>query len=435
MNSIYNQKKGIFTTIGAYTSMMESKDLKNDGNLFPSINNKKDVVPFLLDLLKVIVGSSALQELTGHLFSDFTDNAEENLKSELKKQTTQYNSGENLPETFKTNGISVPVKNIDTFNKFKTSPDSDVGTLLYDSDTMTFDKKAYEAIQNSGTDIGFGNLKINYDSLTNNFNFKPDSVGQNETIGTWMSGLIDNTQLINKKEFMTDIMNRFYGTASSAQNKTADEIAEELKLEKLIEQLSNNDESFEISPEDYKYILDQANNLSNGIATYDLGCGELDMKLELSGLTKLINNTFGSTNPLYIGNEIGNTINESTTDSTISDENSDTIRDNFFHKIIEFIKKTLLKAITSTPQVRMIMAIYSSFKNNGETKIKTAKEDLKEFKTMIKCLIKSVLEMINKYIYEFIVSILIVLLKPVVKKIVKEKSNQYIDTMLNLIYG
>ena len=83
---LIDDKKNVFTTIGAYTSFMErSKNQKNDGtNLFPSINNKKDVVPYLLDVLKVVVGSDALKQLTGDLFVKFTDIAEPKIKETLK---------------------------------------------------------------------------------------------------------------------------------------------------------------------------------------------------------------------------------------------------------------------------------------------------------------------------------------------------------------
>ena len=62
---LIDNKKNVFTTIGAYTSLQQSGTLPNPTNVFPSINNKKDIVPYLLDVLKVVVGSNALQELTG----------------------------------------------------------------------------------------------------------------------------------------------------------------------------------------------------------------------------------------------------------------------------------------------------------------------------------------------------------------------------------
>ena len=80
---LIDQKKDVFTTIGAYTSMMNAGNLPNITNLFPSINNKKDIVPYLLDILKVVVGTDALQQLTGKLFTDFITKIEPDLKLEI----------------------------------------------------------------------------------------------------------------------------------------------------------------------------------------------------------------------------------------------------------------------------------------------------------------------------------------------------------------
>jgi hypothetical protein len=68
---LLDQKKNIFTTIGAYTSMAQSGSMPDTTNIFPSINNKKDIVPLLLDVMKVVVGTDALQQLTGQLFTKF----------------------------------------------------------------------------------------------------------------------------------------------------------------------------------------------------------------------------------------------------------------------------------------------------------------------------------------------------------------------------
>ena len=122
--ALTDNKKNVFTTIGSYTSMMQASKVPNQTTRFPSINNKKDVVPYLLDVLKVVSGSFALQQLIGKLFINFVDKAEPQLKSAVKKQTIQYNSGDGLPDDFKA-GYSVPVSQIDTYGKLKTNPDSE----------------------------------------------------------------------------------------------------------------------------------------------------------------------------------------------------------------------------------------------------------------------------------------------------------------------
>jgi len=80
---LIDDKKNVFTTIGAYTSLAEENDLSDLTNIFTSINNKQDIVPFLLDVLKVVVGTTALEQLTGELFTNFADSVEPTLKEAI----------------------------------------------------------------------------------------------------------------------------------------------------------------------------------------------------------------------------------------------------------------------------------------------------------------------------------------------------------------
>jgi hypothetical protein len=136
-----DDKKKIFTTISSYTSMMQSINATDTTNIFPSINNQKDIVPFLLDTMKVILGTDALQQTVGQLFTKFVDKIEPTLKTALKKQVTQFNANDPLPNSF-TTGISVKVKDIDIAGKLKTNPNSQGGSLLYDTVNLNLDRKS-----------------------------------------------------------------------------------------------------------------------------------------------------------------------------------------------------------------------------------------------------------------------------------------------------
>ena len=131
--AILDQKKSVFTTIGAYKSLEDAGIPPNLTNSFLSINNKKDIVPFLLDVLAVVVGTDALQELIGKIFTDFIPKIEPNLKAGIKKQNTQSNSDSLLPSGFTQNGYDVPLKSLDVNGKLKTPPSSTAGSMLYSS--------------------------------------------------------------------------------------------------------------------------------------------------------------------------------------------------------------------------------------------------------------------------------------------------------------
>jgi len=341
---LIDDKKNVFTTIGAYTSFMErSKNQKNDGtNLFPSINNKKDVVPYLLDVLKVVVGSDALKQLTGDLFVKFTDIAEPQIKESLKKQMIQHNSGSQLPAYFKStgSGIDIPVKDIDVFGKLKTNPASSTGSLLYGT-TDTFDSKAYEAFTSGFTT--YNNVEIRYDSITDKFNFKATPASSTQNIGQWLGNYIDDTVIINKKEFLTNVMNAVYGSVTANQNKTVEQVYNELQVSKLIDQLLQDDDSFEISQSDYDTLLEQAQALIDGVVYYDMGCGIIGAELPLDDMVDLIQQISGSTDSFAVGNLIEGTIEQSTANiQETQQENKETIKDGFFQRIIKMVQQILL---------------------------------------------------------------------------------------------
>ena len=430
-----DEKKDVFTTIGAYTSLREEQDLPDTNNTFESINNSEDVGSFLLDVLGVAVGTTALQNLTGELFTNFIDSAEPQLKSASKKQLTNYNSGEQLPQSFK-DGISVPVKDIDVYGKLKTNPTSEGGNLLYSDNIDNFDQKAYQAISNEGTDVQYNNLLINYNSSSDSFEFKPTSASENDTIGDWMGNYINNTKFLDKKEFSTKALNNIFGSVSSNQNKSIEKITEELKADKLLEKAISGDDNFTISEGELADISEKAKELKNGSIVYDMGCGLIEAQLPLSGLTDLVSQISGSTDPNSVGdatnNKIGNSF-EGTGDEDTSDENEETIRNGFFARLLEFIKLELAKTLTLSPQSRMLFALSSSFQNNGVPQISNPVEDLAKFKVYINCLIKEALSLLYEFIFNLIVTFLVKLISPIIKKIIKEKVNQYIGIIKSLI--
>ena len=169
---LIDDKKNVFTTIKAYTSLKSDKELPELNDILHSVNNKKDIGSFLIDVLGVVVGTAALKQLTGELFSNLADKIEPTLKTSIKKQLVDFNSGDVLPESFTSNGVSMPIKNIDLEGKFKNSPTSPTGSLLYDVNVPSFDNSSYNAIQSEGTFIEYANTQIKYDPDIDNFIFK-----------------------------------------------------------------------------------------------------------------------------------------------------------------------------------------------------------------------------------------------------------------------
>lgn len=428
---LIDDKKNVFTTIGAYVSLKEEQELPDTTNLFPSINNKDDIGAFLIDILKVVVGSTALQDLTGQLFTDFVDDVEPTLKDVVKKQMIDFNAGSGLTQTSFASGISVNAADIDVFEKLKTSPNSDAGNLLYDTNE-NFDTKAYEAILNAGTDVTYKNLLINYNSTLDKFTFKP--INTSISVGDWFTSFIDDTAIINKKEFLTNVMNAVYGSVTANQDKTLEQVLNEEKIKKLIEQVTNGDDSFEIPQSVEQELYEKAEELIDGVVYYDVGCGIFGAEFPFSGMSSLIQNVSGLTDSFQMGDKIASTVEESTENvQETADENKDTVRDGFFQRILNFLKRELGIILTSTPQIRAILAIKSAIENNGIPEIGNPLDDLKKFNVYIKCVIKEAMATLFEFIFNLIVGFLVSLLGPIIEKVVIEKINSYIGIIKSLI--
>jgi hypothetical protein len=428
--SIINQKEGVLTKIGAWVSMQQEKPMPQLNSSFPSVNNKEDIVPYLLDVLKVVVGTDALMLLIGEMFTNLIDELEVPLKKSTENSVTQPNSAEPLPTDFMSNGYTFQMKDIDFFEVAQIDPNSTMGSLMCDVENPNFNYSLYQACAAPGTEEKFGVIKMTYNENDNTINFKPVS---GMTIGDFFKGFIAAMVLIDKKVFMASVMNLFYGTITANQNKSVEQVAQELLVEKQIEQAINGDSSFVVSPDSYDEIWEKAQELANGTVYYDLGCGLLEARLEMSGLTEIIANTSGSTDPFYTANQIYSSVPKSMRDvAPAANENQETIKDGFFQQLIKLITETVANAVSTTPQYRAIQGIVSAISNLGQTKLGNPTEDLKEFRTMIMCNVNAAMELIVRFIFGIVVTYLTKLLIPIAQKIVIERINLYIATLKSM---
>jgi len=439
---LIDDKKNIFTQIGALTSIGNST-IPDTTNSLSSVNNTKEIVPFLLDMLTVIIGSEVLQITLGQLMTGYVRSVEPTLKTALKTQLIGFNSNQKLPSSFVNNGYELDTKNVDIYGKTRNDPNSDVGILSYPDNPNAFDNKLYQAQNAPGTDIPYkGNnstdvMKMNYNDTTDTVNFKPTNSEQ--TIGDFTSNYIDSLTLIDEKTFVTSIVNAIFGTTTTNENKTIQTALIEEKINATIQKIINNDDNIDITNDELSQLQINAQNKVNGVEYYDVGCGQIPNNVSLNDLYGLITGTTGNTDPLTVGNAYLNTLaqgfknTDNTNAQSKANDNSQAIKDSFFKKLINIIVNILVTAITMVPQVRAIMAIISGFKNHNSIDFGDPIDDIKKNHNLVNCLANSAKESINKFLFDLIKKELLKLVIPVTKIILREKINQYIAILLSLI--
>lgn len=424
--SLSGDKKNVFTTIGAYTSFSKNEGkLPKTTNTYPSVNNKKDVIPFLIDVLKVTVGSEAIKLIVGELLTKFLDKTEESSKTLLKKQFIDSNSDKEVSSDFKTIGYRVKASKIDTDKKFRIPSDS-TSYPLYRNDAITsFENTMHDAVRLEPTEINYSNtIKVSYDKVSDDFIFK--SGQPNYLVNDFVTDYIDNTTIINKKEIHTNVMNLLFGTISKNENKTINEISNELEVNKILSQVIDGSDSYDISQDDLNELFKIAEDIVNGLSNHDLGCGVMSSSLNIVDLTSLVSQISGSTDSFAVSNALESTLeNDTDLDQDTYNENKQTIKDNFFKKLINSFVLSLVKSLTTAPQIRALIAISGSFKGKADLLDGKVSETLKNNKAFIDCIVKEMINLVSEFIYNKAISLIKELIKPILKKIGKEKITSY----------
>lgn len=430
--SFVNDKRSIINEISVLNSIGKTAELPNQNFTLSSVNSKNEPIPFMLDLLSTLIGSEALQRTTGQIMTKFIRSIEPDLKANLKKQNTVFNSDKQLPATFSSSGYEIPAKKIDLFSKLKTDPSSTEGSLLYQPNPNSFDQKAYNAIANPSTDIVFGNLTINYSDVTDNFTFKP--INGLDTIGNFTDSFIDNMTIIDEHEFTTTIMETIYGTVSNSRKKNKSALLEEEKIKLLLDKLSEEDDFATITDQELEELQRIATNKFNGVVPVDVGCSVLDSVLILDDIDNLINNNIGNVDPISVGNAYNNAMENSfgRVPQQNNPSNKNAIRDGFFKRLIKTISQAIVMALTATPQIRTLLALVNGFKNNNPSFPSNITDDLNSNKNYINCLAKSAGGLLNEFIFNLLKTELLKIIIPVAKYLVKEKLQAFIRVIQSL---
>jgi hypothetical protein len=433
---IVDDKRSIFNEIGAFNSIKDDLNLPDVNNSLPSINNSKEIVPFLLDMLTVLVGSEVLKYTTGEVMTDFIRNVEGDLKTELKKQYSTFNSDQSLPTTFTTTGYDLDMSNVDIFEKLKTDPNTQLGSLLYSNDANSFDNVLYNSLVNAGSPQNFANtVNLTYNDTLNTVTVTAHPSIASDTIGEFTTQYIDSLEIINEKQFVSDISNVIFGTVTTNQNKTEQQAILEEKVNKTIKKIIDEEESIAITNDELRDIEQIAKQRIDGVTYADLGCGQLPNIVTLDCLEALVTGTTGNSDPLTVGNAYLNTLTGGFEDTNPekAEENQETIKDGFFKRLINAIVEVLVSALVLPPQIRVLNAMFSGFKNNNNPELSNPLNDLQNQRVLANCLAKRAKSLINEFLFNLVKKELLKLVIPVTKKILREKINQYVALLRSLL--
>ena len=149
--SILNKKQKIFGSIAAARTLTESMPSLKLNSSFPSMNNKGNIMIFLTDIIKALIGYGALIKVVVDTLTHSLDSIEVKIKKALKtelKSIVSCGVNPSLPTFIKStgDGIVIQIKKIDFLDLLKTDPKSSSGKLMYnDVNTSLLDSEYHIA--------------------------------------------------------------------------------------------------------------------------------------------------------------------------------------------------------------------------------------------------------------------------------------------------
>jgi hypothetical protein len=283
--SIVDKKKEVFGKIAAARTLTEGLPVLKTTSSFSSINNDGNVVNFLTDLIKSLIGFDALESAVIDTITRSLPKIEKQIKNTLKtelKSIVSCGVDPTLPFWITSNGdgIIIEVEKIDFANIFKSDPNSIGGKLIYDdiTDDLTnssdFNTFLYGVIQDEGVTYTWQNIfDITFNSLgsglipNNTLTIKANASYNTKTLTDLNNDFINSITLFSSAKILNKVIDTIYGSISSTIGKSVNQLKKEADLNTVIDKMVNNvnvgpinDSDFNFSKsESYKNELDARN--------------------------------------------------------------------------------------------------------------------------------------------------------------------------------
>lgn len=423
--SIFNDKRDIINQIGVLNSLKNEINPINQFDSFGSLlNEEKNVVNFLLDILVSIEGTDSINNIFSGLFTNYINEYESKIKDIFIGEYIDYDSINEIPNGLLVNGFDFDLGNIDDFDIFRTEVGSEYSSLFYDQNPNTFNYKMYEAVNTPQTDVIYNNLTFNFNSLTNNINVKINETNIRNFIYNYVNGF----NRLNKKKIVSQIFNSLFGNLYKYNNNSKNEIKANEEINFLINKFVF-DEAIILSETDnekIRAIVDQLFNTTNEI---DLGCGVMENKLTMEKLFEFSNDIDGN-NISEFEDKLENLINNSIISESVDNGLKNNVKNNFIKRLINIFKTILMRELIMSPEKKMFILIINKMKNIDFIDNKKYFDDNYN---KLKCLTANVDSGINEYLFNYISNLVINLTKPIAFKIIKEKYRNYINIIKSLV--
>ena len=430
----------------------DSLDLKAELgiNINDPRDEQRDLIPFLMDLLSLILGGQRLEQILtnviGSQLQEIDRKVRDQLKSVLKSKCGEAVLNSGFPAWLNGGGLEISLVNIDIFDLLKAvQGNGGIGSQYADNmlgKADNFNRKIMEAVDDlnnakfitiPGTAIQL--LKVTYTGGGFIINIGADYT--NKTVENFIDDYFDNLRLFDPASITTEIVDSITGVFSKNSGRTYEQVLEYEEIDMIMNRMAAadcgevvNEETrfYKFSRNDMDLFNFNAQNKSTGVNIVDLQCGTFSVAMSTSQATELATNIATTYSQVFVTErqrvegvknmidglanmvEGGSFSNLTSVTYRETNPTSETIRGDLIKRIIDNLKNTFIKQ-TLTPQTLIMLLLVgyalvddSELEDQGAgqpKKIKLGPEKI----TLFRKLQGSIREMV-KILYELVVEVL-----------------------------
>lgn len=424
--SLSKNKSEIINKIKLYASIANSQLDNNASSDF--IFNTDDPIDFLFDIIKSSIGENILQSvvenalqkiITQKKLDELSDSVYDNIGKNLSEKSV-------IPSKIENNGITLPIKSIDTTDSLRKSNIS--GSSASKNNNYFFKKMTQEVLTDPYEDIVIPqigpqttpdeNLKINYDEQKSEIKVKvPNNINQKKLFKIVRAsiGVLFNAQIV-----ITEIMNILFRNDLSP---------EDAKLLTLVRSYTTYDNKTVFNL-DLKKLLDLELDAEQRGLIVSTSCYKENITVTEEQIDSVINNpTISSFNALV---------------PNLNSETNSNAKNDYHKGLLKAILEALLSIILKQPGVLFMANIVKSIRNPDKPFSTDIEDILDEFKPMIETIFDDIYKdcfciifnYIKKYLIKLVVAVTIIFIKEQLEKrlkILTSLSGSEVNSRLNTL--
>ena len=438
---------------------------------------KKDLIPFLMDILSMLAGGKSLEDLLynllGSQLQEIDTKVRIQLRDSLKAKCGEAVLNSGFPAWLGGGGLEINFVNIDIFDLLKTIQGTGgvagdyAGNILGDVDD--FNRKIMEAVDmlNNAIPMEYnGNQIMNVTYTGSGFIFEIGVDYTNKTVENFIDDYFDGLVLFPIDAIVAAIVNLLTGIWDKKSGKSYQDVFEMQQIDGTINKMADTDcgeivnentEFFKFSRDELELFRFNASNRSSGRVSFDLGCGTLVTEISAEEVTNLLDrykeevstelfisktakrqatkNLVDGIANLMIGGQIF------TASTIVADADDQTIKDDIIKMLLDHLKNVFLKQALSPQTLVMLILVGYALVDDSELedqgngkpkKIDIGPERLEIFADLrgtIREIVKILYELIVKNFFEHLSYFIQRLMADIALGILKEKLDIWVQSI------